>query len=156
MPKYFFNRGFSFSILTFLLVSFGCATLKGNKSTEPITVLSATSQKWHGGTAKSGSGTRYEIMVVARTNDIQIDSLYLTAYTVKLTTIKDNKEATAIQKGDTLLLKASTNKNTIKQVLTDDGAKPLGVAQLSVTSPKKRRQFVPIEKIEALKELYYP
>ena len=141
------------TLLTSLLL-LSCATLKNTSTQQTLTILSATSQKWHGGTAQSGSGTRYVIKAVAQANNLVIDSLYLANYIIKLGVTTGNKEVVTAQKGDTLLLRAGVNSKTQRNTSsTPNITKDNGQISLSI---KGEKSFVTVKKFEVLKELYYP
>jgi hypothetical protein len=121
-------------------------------------LLNATSSSWTAGTARGGTGTEFYFKVVIKTKQkIVFDSLWVENRSNKIFFTKEQKFVSnapvEYSKGDTITLRISFLNNNNKALKTPKSIK--GDALISYRINDKLKYYT-VNKIETLKQIYYP
>lgn len=150
-------------IVTFFLFSFSLikrdyASQDFFSNNKYFKLLSATSSSWTAGTERGGSGIEYYFKVNIKTkHKIVFDSIWVGNRCNKIFITKERKFVSNVPiqygRGDTITLRISflNNKNkTVKNPINNKGA-----ALISYRINDKLKYYT-VNKIETLKQIYYP
>ncbi len=127
----------------------------------PVEVIDGTQQKFTAGTKNGGGGVKYSLKIIANCNSdqIQFSEFWVENKSIpfNIFTTKSTKE---FEKGDTLIIKASSNTHHTNVQKTEKetiNPKPIydGVAAL-ILSNNNKSNVIEIKEFRKLPAIYYP